>query len=165
MRICICASLCHFEALRASSSPDDRLAVILKTPAMLCPLSLWGIYDPPRASVPGSIEKCRKAGIQVKMITGDQQATAAAIGQQIGILDDQCREDCTMLCEQLHENHGRRSVKERRISRRASEILRQTEDLEVGGKKESDSECVRVICKNKHKKKPSNSTIGKWHFL
>lgn len=57
-------SSAEIEKLRSSSSADDRLAVVLKTPKMLCPLSLWGIYDPPRASVPGSIEKCRKAGIR-----------------------------------------------------------------------------------------------------
>ena len=119
------------ERLRSASSADDRLAVVLKTPKMLCPLSLWGIYDPPRASVPGSIEKCRKAGIQVKMITGDQQATAAAIGAQIGILDETCGEDCTILCEKLHESSGQESAKSRRISRRASEILRQTQELGI----------------------------------
>ena len=58
------------------------------------------------------------------MITGDQQATAAAIGQQIGILDETSANG-TILCEKLHENQG--LVKERRISRRASELLRQTE--------------------------------------
>lgn len=125
------------EKLRSSSSADDRLAVVL-TPKMLCPLSLWGIYDPPRASVPGSIEKCRKAGIQVKMITGDQQATAAAIGAQIGILDETCGEDCTILCEKLHERSGE-SIKSRRISRRASEILRQTQEAAKGGKKSQSS--------------------------
>ena len=124
-------SSAEIEKLRSSSSADDRLAVVLKTPNMLCPLSLWGIYDPPRASVPGSIEKCRKAGIQVKMITGDQQATAAAIGAQIGILDEGCGGSAsTILCEKLHESSGRESAKSlRRISRRASEILRQTQEL------------------------------------
>eukprot|EP00438_Fugacium_kawagutii_P014804 Skav228793 [mRNA] locus=scaffold589:723489:724660:- [translate_table: standard] len=152
------------DVLRSSSSADDRLAVLLKTSEKLCPMSLWGIYDPPRASVPGSIEKCRKAGIQVKMITGDQQATAAAIGQQIGILDESCGDDCTILCQKLHENHGRTRVKERRISRRASEILRQTQDpggsTHLGAKQTWDFQDIEVVSTWKLPRAPMNLGLG-----
>lgn len=46
------------------------------------------MIDPPREEAIAAIEVCRKAGIVVKMITGDHPATAAAIGAQLGILTE-----------------------------------------------------------------------------
>ncbi|MBO58090.1 MAG: hypothetical protein CMA77_03735 [Euryarchaeota archaeon] len=51
-------------------------------------LGLVGIMDPPRATVTDAITKCHEAGVQVMMITGDQQMTAMAIGKEIGIIND-----------------------------------------------------------------------------
>ncbi|MDP6741487.1 MAG: cation-transporting P-type ATPase [Candidatus Thalassarchaeaceae archaeon] len=51
-------------------------------------LGLVGIMDPPRAKVTDAISKCHDAGVQVMMITGDQQMTAMAIGKEIGIIQD-----------------------------------------------------------------------------
>ncbi len=48
-------------------------------------LGLIGIMDPPRPEVKAAIETCQRAGIKVKMITGDQQMTAAAIGRELDI--------------------------------------------------------------------------------
>ncbi len=48
-------------------------------------LGLIGIMDPPRPEVKAAIETCQRAGIKVKMITGDQQMTAAAIGSELNI--------------------------------------------------------------------------------
>ena len=50
-------------------------------------LGLIGIMDPPRPEVKDAIEICQQAGIKVKMITGDQQFTASAIGKELGITD------------------------------------------------------------------------------
>ena len=50
-------------------------------------LGLIGIMDPPRPEVKDAISICQKAGIKVKMITGDQQFTATAIGKELGITD------------------------------------------------------------------------------
>ncbi|MFH1365247.1 MAG: cation-transporting P-type ATPase [archaeon] len=44
-----------------------------------------GIEDPPREEVKEAIEFCRKAGIKVKMITGDNKETAISIANQIGL--------------------------------------------------------------------------------
>ena len=48
-------------------------------------LGLIGIMDPPRPEVKAAIETCQRAGIKVKMITGDQQMTATAIGKELNI--------------------------------------------------------------------------------
>jgi Ca2+-transporting ATPase len=48
-------------------------------------LALIGIVDPPRPEATAAIAEAHKAGIAVKMITGDHAATAAAIGSQIGL--------------------------------------------------------------------------------
>lgn len=48
-------------------------------------LGLVGLMDPPRPEAAGAIESCRQAGVQVKMITGDYKATAAAIARELGL--------------------------------------------------------------------------------
>lgn len=50
-----------------------------------CFLGLQAMMDPPRREAITAINACQKAGIQVKMITGDHVATAAAIARQIGL--------------------------------------------------------------------------------
>ena len=46
---------------------------------------LVGMMDPPRPEVRAAIALCNQAGIAVKMITGDQKDTAAAIAAELGI--------------------------------------------------------------------------------
>ncbi|MCF6217408.1 MAG: cation-transporting P-type ATPase [Gammaproteobacteria bacterium] len=48
-------------------------------------LGLQAMMDPPRVEAVSAVRACQRAGIQVKMITGDHVATAAAIAQQIGL--------------------------------------------------------------------------------
>ncbi len=48
-------------------------------------LGLVGMIDPPRPEAVVAVAECHRAGIQVKMITGDHGKTAAAIGKQIGL--------------------------------------------------------------------------------
>src|ERR1700739_2890134 len=48
-------------------------------------LALVGIVDPPRPTARASIATATKAGIRVRMITGDHAVTAAAIARQLGI--------------------------------------------------------------------------------
>lgn len=44
-----------------------------------------GQVDPPRTEVRDAIETARRAGIRVRMITGDHAVTAGAIGRELGI--------------------------------------------------------------------------------
>eukprot|EP00543_Licmophora_paradoxa_P009809 CAMPEP_0202461472 /NCGR_PEP_ID=MMETSP1360-20130828/49553_1 /ASSEMBLY_ACC=CAM_ASM_000848 /TAXON_ID=515479 /ORGANISM="Licmophora paradoxa, Strain CCMP2313" /LENGTH=674 /DNA_ID=CAMNT_0049083533 /DNA_START=57 /DNA_END=2081 /DNA_ORIENTATION=+ len=52
-------------------------------------IGLVGIEDPLRAEVPGAIEKCYRAGIDVRLVTGDNPETAVSIAYQAGILRDE----------------------------------------------------------------------------
>lgn len=46
------------------------------------------ISDPVRSDVPQAVQSCLRAGIEVKIVTGDTPGTAREIGRQIGIYDD-----------------------------------------------------------------------------
>lgn len=48
-------------------------------------LGLVALEDPPRDEVPEALAMCAKAGIEVKMLTGDNVRTAAAIAHKIGL--------------------------------------------------------------------------------
>lgn len=50
--------------------------------------AIVAITDPLRKEVPAAVQECRKAGIEVKMVTGDTAATAFEIGKQIGIFEE-----------------------------------------------------------------------------
>jgi sodium/potassium-transporting ATPase subunit alpha len=49
-------------------------------------VGLISLNDPPRIGVDNSVFKCREAGIKVIMVTGDQDTTAAAIANKVGII-------------------------------------------------------------------------------
>ncbi|KAF7592952.1 Calcium-transporting ATPase 10, plasma membrane-type [Aspergillus hancockii] len=51
-------------------------------------IGAFGIHDPLRPEVPGAIKTCRSAGVQVKMVTGDNISTATAIATSCGIKTD-----------------------------------------------------------------------------
>ncbi len=48
-------------------------------------LGMFGIVDPPRPEAVQAIADCHRAGIRVKMITGDHVGTATAIARELGI--------------------------------------------------------------------------------
>ena len=52
-------------------------------------VGLMSMIDPPKASVPDAVAKCRSAGIKVIMVTGDHPITAQAIAKEVGIISSQ----------------------------------------------------------------------------
>jgi Ca2+-transporting ATPase len=48
-------------------------------------VGMVGIIDPLRAEAKGAVETALRAGIDVRMITGDHAVTAQAIGEQLGL--------------------------------------------------------------------------------
>jgi P-type E1-E2 ATPase len=50
-------------------------------------LAISGIRDVIRPEVPGAVEKCKAAGITVRMVTGDNKLTALAIAKECNIID------------------------------------------------------------------------------
>jgi len=51
-------------------------------------VGLAGMIDPPREEIEEALERCEKAGIDVKMVTGDNARTARAIGEDVGLSED-----------------------------------------------------------------------------
>lgn len=71
-----------YRELKPHENPIDGGAVVVRDLEFL---GIVAISDPVRADVPASIAKCRAAGIDVKIVTGDTVATAMEIGRQIGL--------------------------------------------------------------------------------
>lgn len=73
-------------------------------------VAVVGIEDPLRAEVPGAIQKCYEAGIDVRLVTGDSPNTAVSIAYQAGILRDfhfkphPSGESLEMVADNLKEN-------------------------------------------------------------
>jgi len=63
-----------------SSREDDERDLVL--------CGLIGFQDPLRPEVPAAVDQCQRAGIRVKMITGDHALTAHAIAEAAGIAHD-----------------------------------------------------------------------------
>lgn len=54
-------------------------------------LGLMGITDPPREEVKEAVQKCKGAGIDVVMITGDHIGTAEAVARELNLLGSESR--------------------------------------------------------------------------
>ena len=66
----------------------DRAQVVLDFADVevgLVLIGLVGLIDPPRTEAVEAVAECRRAGIRVKMITGDHAGTASAIGRLVGL--------------------------------------------------------------------------------
>jgi Ca2+-transporting ATPase len=65
-------------AVAEGPDPDDP-------ESSLTLLGIVGMLDPPREEVADAIAETKRAGVSVKMVTGDHPGTAAAIAEQVGI--------------------------------------------------------------------------------
>ena len=73
-------------ALPAGAGAAEDRAAVERDLTLLC---LVGIEDPLRPEVPGAIADCKRAGIVVRMVTGDNVQTATAIARKCGIMTEQ----------------------------------------------------------------------------
>ncbi|WMW24039.1 cation-translocating P-type ATPase [Methanolobus sediminis] len=103
----VLAVACKEESVGADTAEFEKDMIFLGLVAMI---------DPPREEAKEAVEMCRKAGIKVIMITGDNQETAKAIGRNIGLFDgkngcgvyedeklSKIAEDCAVTGDELEE--------------------------------------------------------------
>ena len=71
-----------YKEIPLNSNLDNEAAILSK----LTMVAITGIEDPVRPEVPRSIDQCQKAGITVRMVTGDNIVTARSIATKCGII-------------------------------------------------------------------------------
>jgi len=67
----------------AAAAKAQQLSVESIQAMQLCFVGITGILDPPRPEAIVAVAECHRAGIRVKMITGDHPETARAIASQL----------------------------------------------------------------------------------
>ncbi|HJL16145.1 MAG TPA: HAD-IC family P-type ATPase, partial [Sandaracinaceae bacterium LLY-WYZ-13_1] len=95
---------------------------------------LAGSIDPTRAEVPEAIERCRTAGVEVRMVTGDHPSTGYAIGESLGIVE---RRDEVLVGSDLDEDESAldEQIRDKRVFARVEphDKTRIVESLQRGG--------------------------------
>ncbi|XP_074065190.1 plasma membrane calcium-transporting ATPase 1-like [Macrotis lagotis] len=81
----ICLAFREFSDQDKEPDWDKEEDIITK---LTC-IALVGIEEPVRPEIPSAIRKCQRAGITVRMVTGDNLSTAQAIAFKCGILNSQ----------------------------------------------------------------------------
>lgn len=72
----------HEVQIETEPNWEDEDAIVSR---LTC-LAVVGIEDPVRPEVPGAIRRCQRAGITVRMVTGDNVNTARSIALKCGII-------------------------------------------------------------------------------
>ena len=75
-------------------------------------LGLFGLIDPPREEAIAAVQACKRAGIRVKMITGDHGATACAIARQLKLVN----------AEDVHTGQELESMSEDELRQRVLDV-------------------------------------------
>ncbi len=70
------------KSLKENEALQDDITTLLQSLSMQ---AVAAISDPIREDVPEAVQQCQQAGIQIKMVTGDIEATTKEIARQIGI--------------------------------------------------------------------------------
>ncbi|XP_074283849.1 calcium-transporting ATPase 12, plasma membrane-type-like [Silene latifolia] len=83
-----CIAFAHTRVLKEqlASNIDEALDETKLTEKDLTLLGIVGLKDPCRPEVKNAVEICKRAGVKIKMITGDNVFTAKAIATECGIL-------------------------------------------------------------------------------
>ena len=98
-------------AVACRSWPEERLphdAEAVERELWL--LGLLALMDPLRPEVPEAVARCRSAGIQVKMITGDHARTARTIAAQAGLLEAEAEVVTGAELDRMEEEELRRRM-------------------------------------------------------
>jgi Ca2+-transporting ATPase len=74
-------------AFATKQSPPGAIRLEHEDLQSLTFVGLQAMIDPPRPEAIAAVAACHRAGIRVKMITGDHAVTAAAIARQIGLVE------------------------------------------------------------------------------
>lgn len=82
------------------------------------------ISDPLRSDVFAAVERCRHAGIDIKMLTGDNIITAKAIATQLGILDDDHIAVEAKDVEDLSDEEFSEMIKKIRVIARSTPVIK-----------------------------------------
>ncbi|GIL84523.1 hypothetical protein Vretimale_14412 [Volvox reticuliferus] len=86
---CICLAYTDYP-LVDDSRPQDFFEDSDYLDRNLVAMAIVGIKDPVRKEVPEAVRVCQRAGIVVRMVTGDNIHTAQHIARECGILTDDC---------------------------------------------------------------------------
>lgn len=68
--------------------PRDKALKDVETQGLTL-IGILGIYDVIRSEVPGAVATCQRAGVTVRMVTGDNIITAKAIAVKCGIITEE----------------------------------------------------------------------------
>lgn len=82
------------------------------------------IVDPLREDVPGAVERCRKAGIELKMLTGDNIVTATAIANELDILDERHIAVEARQIEEMSDEELSREIGRIRVIARSTPVIK-----------------------------------------
>jgi Ca2+ transporting ATPase len=83
---------------------EDGINKVVEKMGLTC-IGVLGIRDIIRPEVPDAVRTCRKAGIRVRMVTGDNKITALAIAKECGIIDE-VKEECVLTGPEFYERVG-----------------------------------------------------------
>ena len=81
---------------------------------------LFAMIDPPRDEAKLAIEKCKKAGIKVKMITGDHKLSAIAIAKELSLIQNEHAVIAGDRIDSLDDNHLQETVNKVSVFARVS---------------------------------------------
>ncbi|EGO54052.1 hypothetical protein NEUTE1DRAFT_131694 [Neurospora tetrasperma FGSC 2508] len=77
----------HWPPAKARRTGEDKEEIVFEDIcSQMTFVGMVGIKDPLRPGVPEAVQLCQKAGVVVRMVTGDNKITAEAIAKDCGIL-------------------------------------------------------------------------------
>lgn len=101
-------------AYRESKNKDDIKEEGLTFVGMV------GMIDPPREEVYEALKKCKKAGMQAIMITGDHKDTAYAIAKELGIVQNKAQVIDGILLDEYNDEELKNEIHKYKVFTRVS---------------------------------------------